>query len=219
MEKDEWLNASEAAGIIGCHAQSIRRWSNEGKIKAYRTPGGQRRFKRSEVERFTGIATESISNRTVCYGRVSTSSQRDDLERQIDFLGTRYPEAEIISEVGSGLNFRRHKFTAILKRIVSGDIQRLVVAHPDRLCRFGFDLVQWLCTEFNCELVVLDNHKLSPEQELITDMLSIVHCFSSRLYGLRKYRKQLEEELRTQSIQEIEKYSAKQECENSCISL
>ncbi|BAZ12351.1 ISSoc2, resolvase [Calothrix sp. NIES-4071] len=170
MEKDEWLNSSQAANLIGCHAQSIRRWEKEGKIKAYRTPGGQRRFKRSEVEQFTGLATERVRLRTVCYGRVSTSGQRDDLDRQIDFLGTRYPEAEIISEVGSGLNFRRRKFIAILKRIVSGDIQRLVVAHPDRLCRFGFDLIQWLCAEFNCELVVLDNRKLSPEQELVTDV-------------------------------------------------
>ncbi|MUH00918.1 IS607 family transposase [Scytonema sp. UIC 10036] len=219
MEKDEWLNSSQAANLIGCHAQSIRRWEKEGKIKAYRTPGGQRRFKRSEVEQLTGIAIGIVQLRTVCYGRVSTSSQRDDLDRQIEFLSARYPEAEIISEIGSGLNFRRRKFIAILKRIVSGDIQCLVVAHPDRLCRFGFDLVQWLCAEFNCELVVQGNRKLSPEQELITDMLSIVHCFSSRLYGLRKYRKPIEQELRTQSIQEIPKHSAKQECENSGISL
>jgi putative resolvase len=219
MDKDEWLNSSQAARLIGCHAQSIRRWEKEGKIKAYRTPGNQRRFKRSEVEQLAGFAAKSLGLVTVCYGRVSTSGQRDDLERQIEFLSKRYPESEIISEVGSGLNFKRRKFIAILKRVVSYDIQRLVVAHPDRLCRFGFDLVQWLCTEFGCELVVLDNRKLSPEQELITDMLSIVHCFSSRLYGLRKYRKQLSIELRSEQPEAIQKHTAKQECENSGISL
>ncbi|RUT02526.1 IS607 family transposase ISTko1 [Dulcicalothrix desertica PCC 7102] len=219
MENSEWLNSSQAANLIGCHAQSIRRWEKEGKIKAYRTPGGQRRFKRSEVEQFTGLATLTVQKRTVCYGRVSTNGQRDDLDRQIDFLGTRYPEAEIISEIGSGLNFRRHKFITILKRVVSGDIQRLVVAHPDRLCRFGFDLIEWLCTEFDCELVVLDNRKLSPQEELINDMLSIVDCFSSRLYGLRKYRKQLALELRTESFQEVAKHSSKLECQDSGISL
>jgi excisionase family DNA binding protein len=219
MEKDEWLNSSQAANLIGCHAQSIRRWEKEGKIKAYRTPGGQRRFKRSEVEQFTGLATESHQKRTVCYCRVSTSSQRDDLDRQIDLLGTRYPEAEIFGEVGSGLNFRRHKFIAILKRVVSGDIQRLVVAHPDRLCRFGFDLIEWLCTEFGCELVVLDDRKFSPQEELALDVISIVACFSSRLHGLRKYRKELAVELRTEPLEEVAKHSSKQECENIGISL
>jgi excisionase family DNA binding protein len=218
-KENEWLTPAEAARLMGCHAQSLRRWEKEGKIKAYRTPGNQRRFQRSEVERLAGFAVEPVRLVTVCYGRVSTSNQRDDLERQINYLSQRYPEAEIVSEIGSGLNFKRRKFVALLKRVVSGDIQRLVVAHPDRLCRFGFDLVEWLCTQFGCELVVLNDRKLSPEQELITDMLSIVHCFSSRLYGLRKYRKQIGEELRPEQIQEITEYTPEQECQDTGISL
>lgn len=158
------------------------------------------------IEQYATAEFQPVVSETIWKDKLISSAQ--DTQRQ-----------KSRSEIGSGLNFRRRKFTAILKRIVSGDIQCLVVAHPDRLCRFGFDLIQWLCKEFSCELVVLDNRFLSPEQELITDMLSIVHCFSSRLYGLRKYRKQLGEELRTESIQEVEKSSAKQECENSCISL
>jgi predicted site-specific integrase-resolvase len=89
------------------------------------------------------------------------------LERQVDYLSQRYPEAEIVAEIGSGLNFKRGKFIAVLKRIMSGDIQRLVVAHPDRLCRFGFDLVEWLCKEFGCELVVLNERKLSLRKAVI----------------------------------------------------
>lgn len=95
------------------------------------------------------------------------------------------------SDIGSGLNFRRRKFLTILERVLSGDVQRLVVAHPDRLVRFGFELVKWLCERTGCKLVVLNERKLSPEQELVADMLSIIHCFSSRLYGKRKYQKQV----------------------------
>jgi putative resolvase len=169
------VTPKEAAKILGVHVSSLRRWENEGKLKAIRTPGGQRRFILEEVEKIGGIPR---TIKTICYGRVSTHSQQDE-QRQLEHLRTRYPEAEIISEVGSGLNFKRKKFLAILERIIDGDIQRIVVTHPDRLVRFGFELVRWLCTKFECELVVLNDRKLSPEQELVQDMLSIIHSFSS----------------------------------------
>ncbi|KYC35118.1 DNA invertase [Scytonema hofmannii PCC 7110] len=213
---DEYITPGEAARILGVHPQSLRRWEKEEKITAYRTPGNQRRFKQSEIEEFAGKRKPLI---TVCYARVSTSSQRDDLERQLAFLGERFPEAELVSEVGSGLNFKRKKLRSVLERVLRGNIQKLVVAHPDRLCRFGFELVKWLCETNRCELLVLDNRQLSPEQELVSDMLSIIHCFSSRLYGLRKYRKEIGQDLRQESLQEESKHTAEQSCQDSDISL
>jgi excisionase family DNA binding protein len=210
------VTPKEAAKILGVHVSSLRRWENEGKLKAIRTPGGQRRFILEEVEKIGGIPR---TIKTICYGRVSTHSQQDDLQRQLEHLRTRYPEAEIISEVGSGLNFKRKKFLAILERIIDGDIQRIVVAHPDRLVRFGFELVRWLCTKFECELVVLNDRQLSPEQELVQDMLSIIHCFSSRLYGLRKYKSSIKEDLQKEvASQGIDKAVTEQCIENQAIS-
>lgn len=210
------VTPKEAAKILGVHVSSLRRWENEGKLKAIRTPGGQRRFDLCEVEKVGGMPR---TVRTVCYGRVSTHSQQDDLQRQLEHLQRRYPEAEIISEVGSGLNFRRKKFLTVLERIIDGDIQRLVVAHPDRLVRFGYELVKWLCQKFECELLVQGDRKLSPEQELVQDMLSIIHCFSSRLKGLRKYKSQLKEELQKKgATSEIDKTAAKQCEENQAVS-
>lgn len=210
------VTPKEAAKILGVHVSSLRRWENEGKLKAIRTPGGQRRFILEEVEKIGGIPR---TIKTICYGRVSTHSQQDDLQRQLEHLRTRYPEAEIISEVGSGLNFKRKKFLAILERIIDGDIQRIVVAHPDRLVRFGFELVRWLCTKFECELVVLNDRKLSPEKELVQDMLSIIHCFSSRLYGLRKYKSSIKEDLQKEvASQGIDKAVTEQCIENQAIS-
>lgn len=210
------VTPKEAAKILGVHVSSLRRWENEGKLRAIRTPGGQRRFILSQVEKVAGIPR---TIRTVCYGRVSTHSQQDDLQRQLEHLRSRYPEAEIISEVGSGLNFKRKKFLSILERIIDGDIQRLVVAHPDRLVRFGFELVKWLCTKFECELLVLNDRKLSPEAELVQDILSIIHCFSSRLYGLRKYKSTIKEELQKESTtQGIDKAVTEQCIENQALS-
>ncbi|MBW4573585.1 MAG: IS607 family transposase [Tolypothrix carrinoi HA7290-LM1] len=210
------VTPKEAAKILGVHVSSLRRWENEGKLKAIRTPGGQRRFILEEVEKTAGIAR---AIRTVCYGRVSTHSQQDDLQRQLAFLRERYPEGEVISETGSGLNFRRKKFISILERIIDGDIKRLVVAHPDRLVRFGYELVKWLCEKFECELVVLNDRKLSPEAELIQDMLSIVQQFSSRLYGLRKYKSKFKEDLQKEGeTLEIDKASTEQCTQNQAIS-
>jgi predicted site-specific integrase-resolvase len=123
----------------------------------------------------------------------------------------------VITEIGSGLNFRRRKLNTILERIINGDIQLLVVAHKDRLARFGFDLIEWLCERFDCKIVVLYQQKYSPETELVQDILSVVHYFSSRLYGLRKYEKQLraDPEIQKQktSLAEVDSKTSTQLCE------
>ena len=214
-----YVTPKQAALSLGVSVSSLRRWENEGLLKAIRTPGGQRRYLLEEVEKAAGIPRSIV---TVCYARVSTNSQRDDLERQLEFLRSRFPEAEFLSEVGSGLNFRRRKFLAILDRVLAGDVKRIVVAHPDRLVRFGFELVKWLCDKTECELVVLNERKLSPEQELVQDMLSIVHCFSYRLYGREIYHKQvkqaLQEDCQTLEEQKPDKAATQQCAENQGIS-
>jgi putative resolvase len=99
-----------------------------------------------------------------------------------------------LGEVGGGLDFKRPKFLALLERVRAGDIGTIVVAHRDRLCRFGFEFVEWYCRQYGCEILVLDDDHLSPQQELVEDILTILHCFSSRLYGLRKYRAAIEKD-------------------------
>ncbi|TVQ41732.1 MAG: IS607 family transposase [Gloeocapsa sp. DLM2.Bin57] len=158
----KYLTPKEAALALSVSVSSLRRWESEGKIKSIKTPAGHRRYAIAEIEKT--LQPQSVT--TVLYCRVSTSSQRDDLTRQIDFLRQHYPEGEVISDIGSGLNFRRTGFITVLERIVTKDIRRLVVAYPDRLVRFGFEMVKWLCEYFECELVVLYDTKLSPEQEL-----------------------------------------------------
>ena len=109
-------------------------------------------------------------------------------------LSELYPSAEIIAEVGGGLNFKRKKLLTLLERVMQGDIERIIIAHKDRLARFGFDLFQWFCQQFNCQILVLNEKSWSPEAEMVEDILAILHCFSSRLYGLRKYKTQVKED-------------------------
>ena len=101
---------------------------------------------------------------------------------------------EWITEIGGGLNFKRPKFLAIVDRICRGEIRQLIVAHKDRLVRFGFELIRHICDEHDCELIVVNQIRLSPEKEMVEDMLAIVHTFSCRLYGMSKYEKKLKEE-------------------------
>src|SRR5206468_2042193 len=104
---------------------------------------------------------------------------------------------EVVSEIGSGLNLTRKKFVTLMQAIDARKVKTLVLAHQDRLVRFGFDWFVQFCADHGCELLVLNQETLSPEQEMVQDLMTIIHCFSSRLSGLRNYRKQLAEALET----------------------
>jgi predicted site-specific integrase-resolvase len=169
---------------LGVNERTLRRWEEDGKIPAFRTPGGKRRY---DISAFT---TKSFRP-TIIYARVSSPKQRADLQRQCEYLQSKYPTAEVVSEVGGGLNYKRKKFLALLERVMSGDVERIVIAYKDRLARFGFDFFAWLCSQHSCEIVVLNQVELSPEREMVEDILAVLHCFSSRLYGFRKYKSEI----------------------------
>ncbi|KKD37388.1 IS607 family transposase [Limnoraphis robusta Tam1] len=185
----KYVKPKEAAQTLGVNERTLRRWEENGSIEAIRTPSGQRRY---NIESYAARAGNN--RKVVLYARVSSRAQQRDLNRQVAALSNLYPQAEIVSEIGGGLNFKRKKMLALLGQILSGDVRMVVVAHKDRLARFGFDLFQWLCEQNRCELVVLNETSLSPEREMVEDILAILHCFSSRLYGLRKYIAQVKED-------------------------
>jgi predicted site-specific integrase-resolvase len=168
----------------------LSKWEQEGNIQAIKTPSGQRRY---DIESITRKFI-SPTRDTVIYARVSSRGQQEDLDLQIEAIKERYPSAEIISEIGGGLNFKRKKLLTLLERVMSGTIGTIVVAHQDRLARFGFDWLNWFCQQFDCTIVVLNETNLSPEAEMVEDILAILHCLSSRLYGLRKYKTQIKKD-------------------------
>jgi predicted site-specific integrase-resolvase len=190
-EKMPFVPNRIACKVLGVHHSSLQKWAEEGAIKFIRTPSGHRRY---DVEDFLR-SKNSDQRRKVCYCRVSSRKQSDDLGRQVEFLRTRYPKHEIIEDIGSGLNFKRKGFIALLESVCGGNVEEIVVAHRDRLCRFGFELVQWLAERNNCKLVVLDaDEKKSLHQELVEDLLSIITVFGCRINGLRKYRDKIKED-------------------------
>lgn len=184
-----YVTLREAKKILGLHPNTLRKYADDGIIESIKTPSGQRRF---NVESFINQKQSTIQ--TILYCRVSSAKQTDDLQNQKDYLLSKYPGAEIIADVGSGLNFKRKGLRAILERLLQGDSIKLVVAERDRLCRFGFELIEYLVTKNGGEIVVLNQSEYSPEGELVSDILSIIHVFSCRVRGMRKYKNQIKED-------------------------
>ena len=161
---------------------TLRTWEAQGKIKCIRTAGGHRRYILEEDK-----AIEQ-PKRNILYCRVSSSGQKGDLERQIKYLRSRFPDFEVIKDVGSGINFKRKGLKTILGLAKEGVVGKVVVTYRDRLCRFGFEFFEWAIKEWsNGEIVVLNQKETSPQEELVNDLLSIITVFSSRLYGLRSH--------------------------------
>jgi putative resolvase len=181
---------------VGVSVKTLQKWDRMGVLPAKRTITNQRYYTDEDIAAALRQTPAPRARKTVAYCRVSSQAQKPDLLNQRSALEAFCRQRAIqvdewIMEIGGGLNFKRKQFLSLMDAIVEGQVERLVLAHQDRLARFGYQLVVHLCETHHCELVVLNTEVLSPEQELVQDLITITHCFSSRLYGLRNYRKAL----------------------------
>lgn len=174
----------------GLHPNTLRKYADEGRIYSIRNGANQRLF---DVDSFIR-ESKPKTDYQICYCRVSSTKQRDDLDRQVAYMVSLFPKAEIIKDIGSGLNFKRKGLRTLLERLMRGDQFTLVVAYRDRLARFGFELIEWMVEQNGGKIVVLDNTVHSPESELTADLLRIIHVFSCRIHGLRKYGKKIKQD-------------------------
>lgn len=181
----------KAIELTGMSANTLRKYADNGTIKMQRIGKGQRLFDVSDLLARKG---EANGKPVVCYCRVSSGKQKDYLARQVVFMRERFPNAEIIQDIGSGLNYKRKGLQSILQRLLQGDKLTIIVAHRDRLCRFGFELIEFLVQQNGGEIMVLDRTEVSPQRELTEDLLAILHVFSCRMHGLRRYENQIKED-------------------------
>ena len=222
---DKYISAAAIKTTLGVSSSTLRNWAESGRVAAVRFGGnGKRLYRRSDVEAmFKGyrprtehskeaIAAAKRGKARICYARVSSAPQKDDLERQISALREAYPEHEIVKDVASGLNWKRPGLLSILDRAMRGDVQEVVVAHRDRLCRFAFELVEHVLERSGCKVVVQhqgdDVNGPGDESELRDDLLAIVTVFvasnnSKRSAANRRARKarELEQQQRAQTAE------------------
>lgn len=191
----EHMSPKEFSQRIGKSVKTLQRWDREKILIAHRTPTNRRFYTEDQYNEYMGISIPD-SSVNVIYARVSTRNQRDDLANQVEFLKT-YCNAkgvivdEVITDIGSGLNYKRKQWNKLLDKVMKGEVNTIYIAYPDRFIRFGFDWFKRFCNKFGAEIVVVNNKELSPEQELTEDLINIIHVFSCRSYGIRKYRQGL----------------------------
>ena len=191
------LSIKEASELLGVTTTTLRNWEKEGKITSVRTEGGHRRY---QVQDLIGGKKEKML--TVAYARVSSQDQKDDLKRQElvleAYCSRQGYDFEIISDLGSGMNYKKKGLVKLIKLLCSHQIDRLVITHKDRLLRFGSELIFALCEIFGCEVIIINKSSESTfEEDLAQDVLEIITVFSARLYGGRSHKnKQLIEQLK-----------------------
>ena len=193
-----FVSIREAARLTGLGAQTIRKMADKASLACYRTPTNQRRIHLQSIQNMCRSATAPGKEDTPCekenfiYSRVSTKKQVDDLSRQVDFI-KQYNEScysgyRVVTDIASGINFKRKGLQTILDSCLQGRIGEVIVAHRDRLCRFGFELLDCLVTKAGGKIIVLEHKEhRTCEQELSDDLLSIIHVFSCRQMGKRSY--------------------------------
>ena len=184
----------KARDRLGLCSNTLRKYADEGLIDVIKGPSGRRLF---DCDSFIAKQQKPI---VVCYARASSRKQSDDLDRQVARLRGLYPDCELIRDIGSGLNFKRKGLLSLLERLMRGEKLTLVVAHRDRLARFGFDLFKYLVEQNNGQLVVLDGTMAAdPERELTEDLLAILHHFSCRMHGARSHQGKKDQSLPDQA--------------------
>lgn len=195
----KWIKTGEVCRLFGVFPTTVRGWEQAGRLKAIRTPAGQRLYDLSVVQTLLDqapppqeVSTPQPTKENIIYCRVSSHHQKDDLQRQRDSLQTRYPTFRLVEDIGSGINFKRKGLQTILDLAIKGDLDTLVVAHKDRLCRFAFELIEYIITSTGGKILVLDHQDtkpLSSNEELAEDLLSIITVFNCRQMGRRRYQK------------------------------
>lgn len=185
---DKLITISEAAERLGISPTTLRRWEASGKLIPERTQGNQRRYRLSQIEPATHLRKQD--RKTLAYARVSSHDQKDDLEWQKRVLELYCAQQdwtfELISDLGSGVNYYKKGLKRLLNEILAGNVGRLVITHKDRLLRFGAELVFSICEAKQVEVVIVNKGEDTTfEEDLATDVLEIITVFSARLYGSR----------------------------------
>lgn len=186
----DYISATEAIKKCPYSASALRKWADDGKIKVQRSIGGRRSYYLPDILALSG-SNNNPNRITVCYARVSSNKQKEDLERQAQLLQTEYKEAKIIKDIGSGLNYQRKGLKSLLKLCAEGKVGTVVVTYRDRLCRYGIELFDWIFQQYNVQLVVLMQKDSEEEtKEFSTDILDICNYFVAKYNGRKaaKYK-------------------------------
>lgn len=192
----------EFAEKVGVSISTLQRWDRTNVLKSKRTPTNQRYYTDEDLNKVLNLEAETKSKRkNVGYCRVSTQGQKHNLENQQEFvsiysLSNGVILDEIYTDIGSGLNYKRQNWSKLLKQVEANEIDKIYITYKDRFVRFGYEWFEEFCASHGTEIIVLNQKQTSPEEELTEDLLSILHVFSERNHELRRYKTEINKELK-----------------------
>ena len=185
----KYYSINEFSKILGVSAQTLRNWDKNGKLHPHHTSSnGYRYYTPEQLNQVMNIKP-NLDRIVIGYCRVSSNKQKDDLERQIEnmklYLTSQGKPFEIISDIGSGINYKKKGLKELIRRISQNKVEKVVVLYEDRLLRFGFELVEYIASLYNCDIEIIDNTEKPEQQELVEDLAQIITVFSCKLQGKR----------------------------------
>lgn len=194
-----YYSINKFSKILGVSAQTLRNWDAKGKLHPHHTSSnGYRYYSHEQLNQVMNIKP-NLDRLVIGYCRVSSNKQKADLERQIEnmkmYLTAQGKPYEIITDIGSGINYNNKGLKELIQRITQNKVEKVVVLYKDRLLRFGFELVEYIASLHNCNIEIIDNTEKTEQQELVEDLVQIITVFSCKLQGKRanKTRKLVEE--------------------------
>ena len=204
----EYYKTGELAKMIGKQTRTVQSYCIKGDINSIIIPSGKRIISRDEVIKYlrsSNLLYEDDNKIDLIYARVSTNEQknRGDLDRQINYIireiiAKNPKNLKVFSEVGSGLNDKRTELKKLLDMVMNDEVDRIFILYKDRLTRFGFNYLEQICNKFGTKIIVISEEiqEKSIQEELAEDIISIIHSFSSKLYGMRnKIKEKIDKEL------------------------
>ena len=190
------MSAQQIKELFGIHRNTLLKWEKEGLLQPVKTPGGRRRYRRSDIEGLLGICEEKTERADVIlYARVSAKKQEEYLknlmERLESFAREKGWNYEVISEIASGVNEKRRGLKKLLNKVRRGEVKKVVIEYPDRLARFGYEYLKFFLESFGVELVIVNgkDNEEDRHRELAEDLIAIVTSFAARVYGSRGGKK------------------------------
>lgn len=181
----EYVNSATARKKLGVCNRTLRTWALNGKVDHILTEGGWRKYNVDKYLKQNNL----LEKKKICYARVSSYDRKEDLARQIAYLAERYPDHEIIKDIGSGINFKRKGLQKIIELAINNELEEVVVTYKDRLCRIGYDLLEFIFDKYSKTKIIIVNETFKrPQEEITADLIEIITVYSSKIHGSRSYK-------------------------------
>ena len=205
---EELLTLPKFAKLAGCSTRTLFKRIEEKLIEPYEIRNGRNYFVASQLSILRRVESSVSQRKSYGYYRVSSNSQKSQLDDQLKLIEVFAASKGIILEksfkdLASGMNFNRPNFNTLLSEVVANKVDKIICTYEDRLMRFGFPLFKKICEAHGTEIIVINSSTTSPEAEMVEDLMTIIHVFSARLYGLRSSKGRINDILRKAQDTEV----------------